>query len=89
MYHSVGMLLITAVAGYWLLERALKQRGRMKHFGQFLSVFIIVVSILGVVCSLAHVSSGKYGCYRIGKGESGWSCPYAAKKASPLPSTSQ
>ncbi len=89
MHYGVGMLLVAAVAGYWLLERALKQRGRMKQFGQLLSAFILTVSIVGVVCKLTYLSYGKYGCYRMGKGKSGWSCPYTAKKASPVPSTSQ
>ena len=89
MYHGVGMLLLTAVAGYWLMERALKQHGRMKQFGKLLSAFIITVSLLGVVCQAAKISSGKYSHYRMDKGGSGWSCPFAAKKASPLPSSAQ
>jgi len=90
MHHGVGMLLLAAVAGYWLLERALKQRGRMKPFGQLLSAFIITVSLIGVVCKVAYYSCDQYGHYRHGKGKSGWSCPYTAKTASPvLPDASE
>lgn len=89
MYHSVGIFLLTAVAGYWLMERALKQRGRMKQFGQLLSAFIITVSIVGVICKVTLISSGDYSHYRMGKGSSGWSCPFAAKKASQVPSSTQ
>jgi len=90
MNHSVGMLLIAAVAGYWLLERSIKQRGRMKPFGKLLSAFIITVSLIGVICQLTCVTSyGKFGNCRIGKGKTGWSCPLAHKQAAPASSLPQ
>jgi hypothetical protein len=87
MLHGVVGLLLTTVAGYWVLERAEGHKGQLKKVGQFLGALIIVVSVLGLACSLWCFASGKTGYCPGGMGK-GWFCPYGSK-AAPPPATSR
>ncbi len=53
MGHGVGLLLLTSVAGYWVLERASYQKkSDLRHIGKVLGCLIIVISIAGVACNI-------------------------------------
>lgn len=83
MGSGVGLLLLTAVAGYWVLERASKHKGQLKRIGQIVGLFVIIVSILGSICSVACLSSGKYGsCLLSKKGKTGF-YPHSFKSQIP------
>ncbi len=74
MGHSIGVLLFTAIGGYWLLERGLTHKGQMKQLGLILGSLIIVISLAGVAAqawslSTCRVSHGG----KMGK-KAGW-CP--------------
>ena len=76
MGHSVGILLLTAVAGYWVLERASERKGQLKQVGLFVGSLIIVVSIVGVACSIWYMASGNAGMCPLGKMGRGGYSPY-------------
>ena len=48
MGYGGGMLLLAAVAGYWVLERAESHQGLLRKVGHFLGWLIIIVSFVGV-----------------------------------------
>ena len=50
--HGAGVLLLAAVAGYWVLERADKHKGGLRKLGQILGGLIIVVSLVGLACRI-------------------------------------
>lgn len=51
MMGSSAGLLLAAVAGYWVMERAERHKGGLKTVGKVLGVVIIVASLLGVACA--------------------------------------
>ena len=54
-----GVLLFAAAAGYWVLERsASHNKGNLKRVGQVVGWFMILASILGVVCNVYQRSCG-------------------------------
>ena len=83
MSHGVGMLLLTAIGGYWVCERAETHKGSLKNLGQFLGSVIIAVSLVGVAChvwSLVTCTTGSRPMGWMGKGRY---CPYTSKAPSP------
>lgn len=80
MGHGVVGLLLTAIAGYWVLERAVTHKGRMRQVGQVLGALIILVSLVGVACHIwciaAGACSGSFSYRRSGK--AGF-CPFKMK----------
>lgn len=78
MAYGTGILLLTAVAGYWVLERSAAHKGNIKQVGQVVGWFVIVTSIIGVTCRVYTLATGKAYCPP-------GSCPFAQK--SPAPST--
>ena len=76
MYSGTGALLLTAVAGYWALERAEHHKGNLKRVGQLVGSFVIAVSLIGVVCRVWYVVKGD-GTY----------CPFMSKASSPQTQT--
>ena len=83
--YGAGMLLLAAVGGYWVLERSASHRGRLKQVGQLLGGLIIIVSLIGVSCHVWHLTTGKAGYSKWGKGCS----HYYAPKTPVLPGASQ
>ena len=81
MTHSVGVLLLAAVAGYWVLERAATHKDGLKIIGQLLGSAIIVVSLVGVACKVWYAATCPPGS--TGKA---WHCPFKAKTAPPAQS---
>jgi hypothetical protein len=65
MMQSIAMFLLTAAAGYWVLERAESHKeGMVRRLGRVLGIIIIVLSFIGIG------TSGKLGKrhYRMMKG---------------------
>ena len=77
MVHGVGVLLLSAVAGYWVLERADTHKGELKTIGQVLGAIIVVVSLVGMVCQIWSAAMCSPG--GMGKGY----CPFSFKSMSP------
>ena len=77
MSGETGALLLAAVAGYWVLERAATHKGQLKRIGQTLGWLIIVVSVVGVICRVWCLVTGRMGACPLDRG--GWSCPRASK----------
>ena len=78
MHHGFEGLLLTAIGGYWVLERSAGQKGQVKRVGQLLGGFIIVASLVGILCHVWYLSGGSGYC-PMPKGDSGWRCPYSPK----------
>ena len=78
--HSggAGLLLLTAIGGYWVLERAETHKGSLRRAGRFLGWLIIVSSLLGVACRVWYAATCAPGM--MGKG--GF-CPFS--KSAPPP----
>lgn len=62
MMHGAAGLLISAAAGYLVLERADKHKGFLHRTGLIVGTAIVVASFLGLAC-VVSCSGG------------GWSCP--------------
>ncbi len=50
MMGGTGLLLLSAAAGYWVLERAEVHKRGLRRVGRWVGGLIIVVSILGLLC---------------------------------------
>ncbi len=73
MIHGVGLLMISAAAGYWVLTLSVKEKGRVKTLGNVLGFLIIAISVLGSACKIySLVNCSPY----YGKG-----CPFIGKMA--------
>jgi len=59
MLYGSGLLLLSAVAGYWVLERADSHKGQLKKAGQVVGWVVIVTSLLGVACRVYAVATGQ------------------------------
>ncbi len=72
MAHGAEVLLVAAVAGYWVLERAETHKRGLKRVGRWLGWSIIAVSLVGVACRVvmivAGACSGKPFCPFVPKG---------------------
>ena len=75
MHHGAVELLLGAVAGYWVLERAETHKGDLKKFGRFLGVLVILASLAGLVCRLWSMSAA---C-PLGSMRKGAACPFGFK----------
>jgi len=79
MIGGSGMLLLSSVAGYWVLERADRHKGGLRRIGQWLGVIIIAVSLVGVAGRVWCVASGFFGDGAKG----GVLCPFAPRSSMP------
>ncbi len=52
MLHGVGVLFLSAIGGYWVLERAATHKGSLRAVGQVIGGIIIIASLLGAICAL-------------------------------------
>ena len=69
----IAPVLIAAAAGYWVLERAEHEKGRVRTIGRIVAAVILLVSATGVACKVYAYSrgwcpSGKLGCPMMRKG---------------------
>jgi hypothetical protein len=74
MVYGTGLLLLAAVGGYWVLERAASHKGNLKRVGQILGAVIIIVSLIGVACKVWCAAT----CPPGSMGKGGW-CPFTSK----------
>ncbi|PIQ84301.1 MAG: hypothetical protein COV75_02985 [Candidatus Omnitrophica bacterium CG11_big_fil_rev_8_21_14_0_20_63_9] len=81
MAYGIGILLLSAVAGYWVLERSALHKGQLKRVGQFVGWLVIVVSVVGIACRVWCLASGNSGWCSMGKGWKGGYCPLTSKSA--------
>ena len=86
MIHGSGVLLLTAVAGYWVLERADTHKGDLRRVGKVLGWTIIVVSLIGVACNVWCLAAYKGGYCPLPKKSGGY--PFSSK-GSTIPSEPQ
>ena len=75
-----GLLLISAAAGYWVLERAHREKGALKTIGQWLGAIIIIVSLTGVACTVCVILKRQGICPWPFKGGA---CPIMGAPAAP------
>ena len=68
MVHGVELLLVSAIGGYWVLERAETHTGQLKSVGRLLGAIIIVLSLAGVACRVWALSSMGGDCPFTGRG---------------------
>ena len=76
MIHEVGGLLVGAIGGYWVLERAETHKGSLRRLGRFLGWSIILISAIGVVCRVWCLASCKPGAM-------GRYCPFKSSMGAP------
>ena len=75
--HGLVGLLLAAVAGYWVLERASAHKGQLQKIGFFVGSFVIVLSFVGVICSIWCFGTAKSWMCPFGKMGKGAYSPYA------------
>ena len=51
--HGAGILLLCAVAGYWVLERASERKGSLRRIGLMVGTSIIILGLLGAALSIS------------------------------------
>jgi len=66
MGHGSGLLLLTAVAGYWVLERASVHKGQLQKVGFFVGSVVIIASLVGVICTVWCLGTGTSGMCPLG-----------------------
>ena len=57
MIEGVGVLLVSSIGGYWVLERAVTHKGPLRRVGQWLGAIIIVTSVVGVACKIWYATA--------------------------------
>ena len=53
-----GTLLLAAIGGYWVLERAESHKGGLRKIGRLLGGAIILISLIGIVCRVWCTANG-------------------------------
>ena len=77
MVHGTGLLLLSSVAGYWVLERSAGHKGQLKSVGQVIGWVVIVTSLVGLTCRVWALATGQAFCPIDGKGS--YFCPLTGK----------
>ena len=86
MGHGVATLLLTAVAGYWVLERSVTHaKGDLKRVGQAVGWFVIVASIVCVACKVYALATCKGGVCPISR----WPYPSTQQSSAPQEAPAQ
>ena len=74
MGQGIGVTLITAAVGYWVLVTSEKEKGQVKKTGQILALIIILISLAGAACRVigfarakGYCPGGKMACPFVGK----------------------
>ena len=78
LYGGGGLLLLSAVAGYWVLERAETHKGSLRRSGRVVGWIIIVSSFVGLICRIACATNCPIGM----PGGMGF-CPFGPKSGMP------
>ena len=74
MLYGTGLLLLGAIGGYWVLERAETHKGSLRKIGRVLGAAILVVSLLSLLLkcwAMCPASGGK-----------GFMCPFSRSPVS-------
>ena len=68
--HAMVGLALSAIGGYWVLERSAGQKGRLKQVGQLVGGVIIFVSLVGMLSHFFMVvaASGLCPVKKMGRG---------------------
>ena len=66
MVDGAGLLLLSAAAGYWVLERAENHKRGLRRVGRWVGGLIVVAALAGVACRVTACMSK--GCAMTGKG---------------------
>ena len=74
--HGVGVLMLCAVAGYWVLERASVHKGSLRRIGLMVGTTIIILGLLGAALSIS-CGGGRGGMMK------GGLCPFHKPYAPP------
>ena len=77
--HGAAVLMLSAIGGYWVLERSSGHKGNLKRVGEWLGGAIILLSVLGVAY---HVSGAVSKCRQDGMMKGGF-CPFSSKAPAP------
>ena len=85
MVQGAGLLLLSAVAGYWALERSASHKGNLKNVGQLVGWVVVVVSLVGVACRVLSAATGG-GKWCPMKGST--MCPFSSKDLTTAPAPS-
>jgi hypothetical protein len=73
------MLLLSAIGGYWVLERSEVHKGELRRIGRLLGGTIIILSLGGLILR------GWTACqWMKGGAGMGWSCPFSHKSVPAL-----
>jgi len=72
MHYGVEGLLLTALGGYFVVERSAAQKGRVRKIGRFVGGLVIIVSFLGVACRVWCLAAGTKGYCPVHKSGKGW-----------------
>jgi hypothetical protein len=84
MLHGMAMFFLTAVAGYWVLERAESHKeGMLRRLGRVLGIIIILLSFIAIGTSGAYAKRH----YRMmkGPGMHGYGQPMYGHRPTPPP----
>ena len=78
---GIGVLLLSTVGGYWVLERASSHKGRLRQAGQIIGGVIVAVSLIGVACRVWCLVSSTLSC----KTQAAWRCPFVSPNKMRMP----
>jgi hypothetical protein len=56
--HGTVGLLLSMVAGYWVIERASTHKGRLRSLGQLVGGIILIVALVGTTCRVWATAAG-------------------------------
>ena len=78
--HGTAELLLSMVAGYWVLERAATHKGRLRALGRLIGGLILIVALVGTVCRIWFITTGAHRPFP----RSLW-CPWKSGSPEPAP----
>ena len=72
LHQGIGFMLLTAIGGYWVLERSETHKGDLRQVGRLLGSIIVALSLLGVVCRFWCAIGGPSSCPFVGFARNAW-----------------
>ena len=86
MVHGIGVLLLGAIGGYWVLERAATHKGQLKQVGQLVGGLVILLSLAGAALQIWNLASGSGPFCPMGKsGKGTLLCPLGGSNSAGVP----
>lgn len=77
MLQGVEGLLLTAIGGYWVMERAEAHKGNLKRVGQLVGGLIVIASLVGTACRVLSMAAAPTDAMT----RTGSTCPFGFKSA--------